>query len=239
MQGYHQDPGYAPGVYANSRPSLQSGVRQYMSGVYAWMAAGFAVTAIVAYFVSSSTAAMMMVFGSPLKWLFLFGPLAMSWFLFPRIPTMERPLAVGSFVVFTAMIGAWFSFLPHVYTTGSILGVLGATVGMFAGTSLLGWFTKRDLGGIAQFLVMALLGAIFASLINAFLLQSSGMSIVISVIVAAVSAALTAYHTQAIKQMYLMHGAQGSFAILGALMLYVNFINMFTALLRIFGVTRE
>lgn len=239
MQGYHQDPGYASRMYATSSSGLQSGVREYMSGVYAWMAAGFAVTAIVAFFISNSMTAMMTVFGTPLRWVVMLGPLAMSWFLLPRIPSMERPLAVGSFVVFTGMIGAWFSYLPHVYTTGSILGVLGATVGMFAATSIFGWVTKRDLGGIAQFMFMALVGAIFASLINAFLLQSSGMSIVVSVIVAAVSAALTAYHTQAIKQMYLMNGAQGNFAILGALLLYVNFINMFTALLRLFGVARE
>jgi len=239
MQGYHQDPGYAPRMYANSRTSLEGGARQFMSGVYAWMAAGFAVTALVAYFVANSYAAMMLVHASPLRWLFLLAPLAMSWFLFPRIPGMDRPLALGSFVVFTAMIGAWFSYLPYIYTTGSILGVLGATVGMFGGMSIFGWLTKRDLTGVGQFALMALLGAIFASFINAFLLQSDATSIVVSAIVAAVSAALTAYHTQAIKQMYLVQGAQGNFAILGALMLYVNFINLFVSLLRLFGVSRD
>jgi len=239
MQGYHQDPGYAPRMYATSRPALEPGIRRFMNGVYAWMAAGFAVTAAIAYLISTNYAAMMLVHVSPLRWLFLFGPLAMTWFLFPRVPTMERPLAVGSFVVFTAMMGAWFSYIPHVYTTGSIFAVLGATVAMFAGMSIVGWATKRDLSGMGQFLVMALLGAVFASFINFFFLQSSGMSVVVSAIVAVVSAGLTAYHTQAIKQMYLMQGAQGNFAVLGALMLYVNFINMFMALLRIFGVSRD
>lgn len=242
MQGYQQEPhGSQPYAYATSRPVLESGVGKFMSNVYAWMAVGFAVTAATAFFVATNEAALFAVHVSPLRWLFLFGPLAMSWFLLPRLPTMDRPIAVGSFFVFTAMLGAWFSYIPLIYTATSIFMVLGATIGMFGGMALLGWVTKRDLSGMGQFLLMALLGSIIASLLNVFVIGSFGMSTVISAIVAIASAGLTAYHTQAIKQFYLVNGRgrSGNFALLGALMLYVDFVNLFTALLRLFGSSRD
>ena len=110
---------------------------------------------------------------------------------------------------------------------------------MFAGMAVFGYVTKKDLTGVGQFLLMALIGAVIASLVNVFFLQSVGMSLVISAIVAVVAAGLTAYHTQAVKQLYLMNGGHGNLAILGALLLYVDFINLFLSLLRLFGGARD
>ena len=238
MQGYHQEPHYAQTRMGGS-PRLQSGVQQFMNGVYAWMTAGVGLTAAVAYGISQSPAALQLIFGSPLAYVLMFVPLIMAWMLPSRIPNMGRGMAVGAFMLFAGTLGAALSYIPLVYSAASIGGVLLATIGMFAGMALIGYTTKKDLTGMGQFLVMALIGAVIASLVNVFLLQSVGMSLVISAIVAVVAAGLTAYHTQAVKQLYLMHGGQGNLAILGALLLYVDFINLFLSLLRLFGGGRD
>jgi hypothetical protein len=169
----------------------------------------------------------------------MFGPLAMAWFLPSRLPNMDRGMALGAFAVFAGLMGAAISYVPIVYSGGSILGVFVGTVGMFAGMAAIGFVTKKDLTGMGQFLVMALLGAIIGSIVNMFLIQSAGMSLAISAIVAVVAAGLTAYHTQAIKQLYRMHGGGGNLAVLGALLLYVDFLNLFLSLLRLFGGGRD
>jgi len=235
MPGYQQDPRHTSRTYATSRPDLETGVRTFMSGVYAWMAFGFAITAAAGYFVASTPHVFALVHSGYLAWVFLLAPLALSMFIFPRIPNMDTPIAIGMFVVFAASIGVWFSYIPLAYSSASIFTILAGTIAMFVGTSLAGWFTKRDLSGIAQFFVMALLGAVFASLVNIIFIGSGGMSLFISAIVAVVAAGLTAYHTQAVKQMYLVNGNRSNLAILGALLLYVDFINLFVSLLRLFG----
>lgn len=239
MQGYHQEPHYAQTRMGGS-PRLQSGVQQFMNGVYAWMAAGVGLTAAVAYGISQSPAALQLIFGTPLRWVLMFVPLIMAWMLPPRIPNMDRGMAVGAFMLFAATLGAALAYVPLIYTAASIGAVLLATIGMFAGMALIGYTTKKDLTGMGQFLTMALIGAVIASIVSVFLLPNAvGMSLVISAIVAVVAAGLTAYHTQAVKQLYLMNGGQGNLAILGALLLYVDFINLFLSLLRLFGGTRE
>ena len=238
MQGYQQEPRYAPGGYT-ARPQLHDGVHKFMNGVYAWMAVGIAITAAVAYGISLSPEALALIFGTPLRWVVLLGPLAMAWFLPSRLPNMDRGTALGTFFVFAALMGAAISYIPLRYSTGSILGVFMGTVGMFGGMAAIGFVTKKDLSGMGQFLIMALLGAIIGSFVNAFLIQSAGMSMAISAIVAVVAAGLTAYHTQAIKQMYRMHGGGGNLAVLGALLLYVDFVNLFLSLLRLFGGARD
>lgn len=240
MQGYHQRPHHAPGVHRARRGgALHEGVHSFMNGVYAWMAAGFALTAAVAWFISSSPAAVMAIHLSPMRWLFYLAPLGLSMFAFPRIPSMDRGIAIGLFAVYAACIGVWFSVIPLIYNVGSILAVLGATIGMFAAMALVGMFTKRDLSGMGQFLIMALFGAVIASLINVVFLHHVGTSLLISGVVAVVAAGLTAYHTQQIRQFYLANGAQGNIAILGALLLYVDFVNLFVSLLHLFGGSRD
>jgi FtsH-binding integral membrane protein len=237
MQGYHQEPHSAQRV----RPSgeLQTGVVSFMNGVYAWMAVGLAITGAVAWGLSQSIEAIQLIYGTPLRYVVFFGPLLMAWFLPARMQRMERGMALAMFVVFAGLMGAALAYIPIVYTAVSIFGVLAATVGMFAATAFFGFVTKKDLTGVGQFLLMAIVGAIIGSLVNAFFIQSAGMSMIISVVVAIAAAGLTAYHTQAIKQIYMMHGGAGNLAIIGALALYVDFINLFLSLLRLFGSSRD
>lgn len=240
MQGYHQEPQYAQPHVAPG-PKLQEGVRQFMTGVYAWMAAGVGVTAAVSWGMSQSPEMIMMmvdpITGKPsmLGWVVMFAPLLMAWVLPGRLAGMTRGMAVGVFLAFAGILGAALWYIPLMYTAGSIVGILLTTIAMFAGMALFGYVTKKDLTGVGQFLLMALFGAVFAMLINMFFMQSSGMSMVLSGIVAVVAAGLTAYHTQAVKQLYLVNGGAGNLAILGALLLYVDFINLFLSLLRLFG----
>lgn len=203
------------------------------------MSLGIAVTAAVAYGISQSQEAMMMLFGTPLRWVLFIGPLAMAWMLPSRIPNMTRGMAVGAFLIFASLLGAALSYIPIVYSAASIGGVMLATVGMFAAMAAIGFVTKKDLTGMGQFLVMALIGAVIASIVNGFFIHSGPMSMGISALVAVVAAGLTAYHTQAVKQLYMMHGGAGNLAVLGALLLYVDFLNLFLSLLRLFGGGRQ
>ncbi|MEM6295826.1 MAG: Bax inhibitor-1/YccA family protein [Myxococcota bacterium] len=211
-----------------------------MNGVYLWMAAGVTVTGAVAWGVSSSAAMVdaMWISGSLGMWLSI-GTFILAIALQRMVSNMSSVAATGAFLLYSGLMGAALSYVPLVYPVGNIAAVLAATVGMFAATAAYGYVTKKDLSGMGQFLVMALLGAIIASVINGFFVQSVGMSLGISALVAAVSAGLTAYYTQAIKQMYLMQGGRGNLAILGALVLYINFINLLLSLLRLFGGSRD
>ncbi len=221
------------------RGELHTGVQQFMTGVYAWMAVGLGVTAAVVYGLSFSPETVLMIATTPLRWVLFAGLLGMAWFLPSRIDTMDRSVAGGLFLVFSALMGASISWIPFVYNFGSIASALGGTVGIFAVMAVLGFVTKKDLSGMGQFLVMALLGAVIGSVINALFLQSNMMGFIIAAAVALVSAGLTAYYNQALKQMYMMHGDGGNLAINGALALYVNFINLFLSLLRLFGGSRQ
>lgn len=241
MSGYQQQQ-YQQGqqYVGGSQVQLQDGLRQFMTGVYGWMAAGIGVTAAVAYGGSQSP----MVIGSMynqmgglsgLGYIIVFAPLILVLFLQSRIAKMSPGGAVATFMGFAALLGLSFSAIPLIYSGGSIMQIFLATVGMFAGMAAVGYVIKKDLSGVGQFLTMALMGAIIASLINFFIVGSSGMSLVVSGIVAIVAAGLTAYHTQSIKQIYLVNGGRGNLAIIGALALYVDFINLFLSLLRLFG----
>jgi len=243
MTGYQQqshNQQYAGGAQVQ----LTGGLQKFMSGVYGWMAAGIGVTAAVAYGASQSAAALSLMFSpqggfTMVGYLIVFSPLILAWVLPSRIPSMSPGGAVAAFMAFAGLLGLGLSYIPLIYSGTSIGMVMLATVGMFAGMASIGYITKKDLTGMGQFLVMALIGAIIASLVNFMFIGSLGMSTVISAIVAVVAAGLTAYHTQAIKQIYLMNGGRGNLAIIGALALYVDFINLFLSLLRLFGGARD
>ncbi len=237
MQGYHQQPHFAQRTSA--RPELHAGVQGFMTGVYAWMTAGLGVTALVVFALGFSPQTVEMIAFTGLRWVFGLGLLAMSWFLPARLPSMDRPIAGGLFIVFSALMGAFISWIPFRYNLGSIASALGGTVGIFGAMAVLGFVTKRDLSGMGQFLVMALLGAVIGSIINAVFLHSSAMGFIVAVVVAVTSAGLTAYYNQTLKQMYMMHGGGGNLAINGALALYISFINLFLSLLRLFGSSRD
>lgn len=236
MQGYHQQPAHQPHV--GRSPQLHAGVREFLNGVYGWMAAALATTGAVAWGIAQSPEALYTLYGTNMRFLLLL-PFFLPLFVGPRIPSMSRGGATIALIVVSGMMGVSLSYIPVVYQTSTLFTALGATVAAFAGMAFIGFVTKKDLTGMGQFLIMALWGAIFASLINVFFVHSGGMSVVISGLVAAVAAGLTAYHTQAIKQLYLVQGGQGNLAINGALALYINFLNLFLSLLHLLGGNRE
>ena len=223
------------------RAEIDEGLRSYMLRVYNYMASGLALTGIVAYAVSSSPQAMHAIFGTPLFWLVVLAPLGLVFFLSARINAMQASTAQALFWVYAALMGVSLASIFVVYTGESIARVFFITAGSFAGLSLYGYTTKRDLSGFASFLMIGLIGVIIASVVNLFL-HSSGLQFAISVIGVLVFAGLTAYDTQAIKEMYYA-GDDGSVAtkksVMGALRLYLDFLNLFLLLLQLFGNRRS
>lgn len=239
MYGSQQERGYARANSPSPRGRLHDGVREFMNGVYLWMAAGVAITGVVAWGIASRPEIMQLVWGGSLGMILSIGTFIGAIALQRAVPRMSRGSAAAGFFAYSAAMGVVLSYVPVFYPVGNIAAVMAATVGMFAVMGAIGFVTKKDLSGMGQFFVMALIGAIVASLVNGFFIQSASMSLGISALIAAVSAGLTAYYTQAIKQLYRMHGGRGNLAVLGALVLYINFINLFLSLLRIFGGSRD
>ncbi len=216
---------------------IDVGLREYMLKVYNYMAVALGLTGAVAYATSTSQAMMSAIYGTPLQWVVMLAPLGLVFFLSARINHMKAATAQTVFWVYSGLVGLSISYIFMVYTGASITRVFFITAGAFAGLSLYGYTTKRDLSGMGSFLVMGLIGLIIASVVNIFL-ESSAMQFVISVIGVLIFAGLTAYDTQAIKAIY--HEADGSEthekkAIMGALRLYLDFLNMFLMLLHLFG----
>ena len=247
-------------VAARTGAAVDEGLRAYMLTVYNYMAAGVALTGIVAYMLFSAAVPgapgsavarlgngiMLTEFGrtlyvSPLRWVLMLAPLAFVFFLSFRVYQMSVGAAQLTFWLFAAVMGASLSTIFLVYTGASITRVFFITAAAFAGLSLWGYTTRRDLSGWGTFLFMGLVGIIIAALVNIFL-QSSAMQFAISVIGVLVFAGLTAYDTQRIKEMY-AHVAgtdmMGKAVIMGALSLYLDIINLFTMLLSLFGSNRE
>ncbi len=250
MQGYQQQPTYQPndpnqGPQVGRAPRLQSGVVQFMNGVYAWMTAGIAVTAAVAYGISQSSEALQMFFDfqrggfTGLGWVAIFAPLGLILIFGRRLMTMSAGSATAIFMVLSVCYGVMFSVVPLMFNVATIFKAFISTMGMFGAMAAFGYFTKKDLTGIGQFLIMALFGIIIASIVNGLFVQSQAMHMGIDVLVVLVFAGLTAYDTQKVKQIYLVHGGVGNLAIVGALNLYLDFINIFWALLHLFSGSRD
>lgn len=241
MQGYQQ-PAAQPGIGRGTQ--LNTGVAQFMNGVYAWMAAGVAITAAVAYGISTSAKALLTFFDprggmTGLGWVVALAPIALILIFGSRMMRMSRGAATAIFIVLAVCYGVTFSIIPLAYAGVTIFKAFAATMGMFVAMSAFGYITKKDLSGIGQFLLMALFGVIIASLVNTFFVQSHTAHMGIDILVVLIFAGLTAYDTQKLKQIYLVHGAVGNIAILGALNLYLDFINIFISLLHLFGGSRE
>jgi FtsH-binding integral membrane protein len=237
MQGYQQYP--SPGLSPSGQPALHAGVAKFMSGIYMWMMAGVGVTAAVAYAVAASPQALGMFFSptglTGLGWVAMLSPLGMLLLMRGRVMTMSPGGATAFFLIFAATEGLMFSMVPAFYPAAAIGKALLATVGMFAGMAAFGYITKKDLSGIGQFLMMALFGIIIASVINMVFVQSSAAHMGIDILILLVFAGLTAYDSQKLKQFYLMHGNRGNIAVIGALELYLDFINIFLSLLHLFS----
>jgi len=220
---------------------IDVGLRQYMLKVYNLMASGLAVTGIVAFLIASSPAATQLLFGTPLKWVVMFAPLAMVFFFSFKIESMKSSTAQTIFWVFAALMGASLATVFLVFTGASVARTFFITAAAFGGLSLWGYTTKRDLSAFGTFLVMGLIGIIIASIVNIFL-ASSMLHFVISAAGVLVFAGLTAWDTQKIKEMYWEadgHEIASKKAIMGALTLYLDFINLFMFLLQFLGVRRD
>jgi FtsH-binding integral membrane protein len=212
-----------------------------MLSVYNYMGLGLAITGLVAFLVASTPALYGPIFGTPLKWVVMLAPLGFVFFLGAKIRTMSVGAAQLTFWLFAATMGLSLASIFLVFTGESIARVFFITAGTFGAMSLYGYTTKRDLSAWGSFLFMGLIGIIIAMLVNLFI-ASSALHFAISVIGVLVFTGLTAYDTQRIKEMYYEVDASDVVArkaIMGALSLYLDFINMFVMLLHLFGATRE
>ncbi len=218
--------------------AYDAGLRSYMLSVYNYMASGVMLTGIVALLFAQSGYAQS-IMGGPgiLKYVIMFSPLAFVMALSFGINRMSTAAAQATFWGFATVMGLSMSTIFLVYTGTSIAQTFFATAGAFAGLSLWGYTTKKDLTGMGTFLIMGVVGLLIASIINIFM-QSSTFSLVISFIGVLLFAGLTAYDTQRIKSMYSYVAGtdmMGKTVIMGALSLYLDFVNMFQFLLSFMG----
>jgi hypothetical protein len=231
--------------------AVDEGLRAYMLRVYNYMSCGILLTGIVAYLTYSAavvrgteaggvalTSFGQLLYGSPLKWVVMLAPLASVLFLSVRISRMSAGAAQLCFWLFSAVMGLSLSSIFLLYTGQSITRIFVVTAGAFAALSMYGYTTRRDLSGWGTFLIMGVVGIVLASLVNLWL-QSNSLQFALSTIGVLVFAGLTAYDTQRIKDVYyeVMGDATAASkaAIMGALSLYLDFINMFIMLLSLFG----
>jgi len=216
------------------------GLRQYMLRVYNYMAGGLALTGLVAYFAASS-GLYQSIARTPLFWIVLLAPLGLVLFLSFRIEKMSLGTAQLSFWVYAALVGLSLAGIFLIYTGASIARVFFITAGTFGAMSLYGYTTKRDLAQFGSFLFMGLIGIVIAGLVNIFI-ASTALQMTISVIGVIVFVGLTAWDTQRIRALYFQADgevAAGKKAIMGALSLYLDFLNLFLMLLQLLGDRRR
>ena len=226
-----------PGV-ATDRALIDAGLRAHMIRVYNYMAIGVALTGLVAWLTSQILGPALL--NSPLMWVFVLAPLALVFFISFRINSLSAGTALTLFFVYAASVGLSLATIFFVYTENSITRVFFISAAAFGALSVWGYTTRRRCTGLGSFLLMGLIGIVIASLVNIFL-KSSGLDSIISVIGVLVFAGLTAWDTQKIKEMYdpMDDGTVvGRKAVMGALALYLDFINLFMMLLRLFGSRR-
>ena len=226
---------------ANALPAaIDVGLRTYMLRVYNYMAGGLALTGAVAY-VGAVSGFYTSIAGTPILWIVMLAPLAMVFFLSFRIQTMSLATAQLSFWAYAGLVGLSLSGIFLVYTGESIARVFFISAATFGATSLYGYTTRTDLSRFGSFLFMGLIGIIIASLVNMFM-ASSALQFAISIIGVLLFTGLTAYDTQRIKDLYTAgedNVLTGKKAIMGALALYLDFLNLFLMLMQLFGNRRS
>jgi len=220
-------------------------VSDYVRSVYNWMGIGLALTGFVAYYVSTSESLLRLVFGNPLLLLVLIvAELGLVFSIAGMVNRMSASTATALFVIYSGLNGVTLSSIFLIYVESSIVSTFFVCAATFIACSLYGWMTKKDLTSLGGFMMMGLIGIVIASLVNLFI-KSSSVSMIISYIGVFVFVGLTAYDTQKIKHMAMTQPANldGAVvrkgAILGALSLYLDFINLFLMLLSIFGQRRD
>ncbi len=229
---------------ATTSAAIDAGLRAHMNKVYGLMSVAMIITGLVAFAVGSSEA-LLSIFRDPLTlrpnvlgWIIMFAPLGMVFMMGSAVNRMSQAGAQLFFYGFAALMGLSISWIFALYTDVSIAKTFFITAIAFAGLSLYGYTTKRDISAWGSFLIMGVIGLIIAMIVNIFL-QSAALDFAVSALGVLIFAGLTAYDTQKIKTMYLQAaqtGAEtGKMAIFGALNLYLDFINMFMFLLQFLG----
>ena len=223
-----------------STTAIDVGLRTYMLRVYNYMAGGLALTGAVAY-VGAVSGFYTSIAGTPMLWIVMLAPLAMVFFLSFRIQAMSLATAQLSFWAYAGLVGLSLSGIFLVYTGESIARVFFISAATFGATSLFGYTTRTDLSRFSSFLFMGLIGIIIAGFVNMFM-ASTALQFAISVVGVLLFTGLTAYDTQRIKDLYTAgedNVLTGKKAIMGALALYLDFLNLFLMLMQLFGNRRS
>lgn len=223
-----------------SSANIDVGLRAHMNKVYALMSIGLFLTGGVAYIVGNNETLVMSLFTGMSRWVVMFAPLVVVFAMGSMINRLRASTAQLIFYAFSALMGLSISYIFMIYTSVSIAQTFLVTSIAFAGLSLYGYTTKRNISGMGSFLIMGVIGLIVASIVNIWM-QSPALMYAISVIGVLIFAGLTAYDTQKIKNTYIQMAQNGQnewiekSAIMGALSLYLDFLNMFMFLLHLFG----
>ncbi|MEZ0213152.1 MAG: Bax inhibitor-1/YccA family protein [Xanthobacteraceae bacterium] len=232
--GFGASPGL--GGQAIGQAGYDQGLRSHMLSIYNYMASGVLLSGVVAM-LFAPTAEKMMFSGNPLMWVIMLAPLGFVFGMSFGANRMKTVTLQAMFWGFCVVMGLSMSTIFLVFTGASIASTFFATAGAFAGLSLFGYTTQRNLTGMGSFLIMGLVGIIIAMVINIWL-QSPGLTFAVSILGVLIFAGLTAYDTQRLKEQY-YHLARTEFlgkaVVLGALTLYLDFINMFMMMLQLFG----
>jgi FtsH-binding integral membrane protein len=249
MSDYDRNYAARPAFGAERAAAIDAGLRAYMIRVYNYMAAGVAVTGVVAWLTFSAavqtnaagqlvlTSFGQAIFSGPLTIVLFLGTLGLVFFMSFRIGHLQPSTALGLFMLYAGLLGLMLSSVFLAYTGASITRTFFISAASFGALSLYGYTTQRDLAPVGSFLVMGVFGLILAMIVNIFL-KSSGLEFAISVIGVLIFAGLTAWDTQRIKEMYSANDdgtVVGRKAVMGALALYLDFINLFLFLLRFMG----
>ena len=223
---------------ASRTSTFDSALRDYMVKVYQYMSIALAISGLVAFMVASSPALMQAIFGTPLAFVVMLAPLGFVIFFGIKLKSISAEKAKSFLWIYSALMGLSMATIFAVYTATSITRVFLITASTFGAMSIYGYTTKKDLTSFGSFLIMGLIGIMIASIINIFL-KSSGLDFAISLLGVFIFIGLTAYDTQRIKQTYYHFAGNdemvSKMAVMGALNLYMDFINLFIMLLRFFG----
>ncbi|WP_037575287.1 Bax inhibitor-1/YccA family protein [Sporocytophaga myxococcoides] len=230
-------------LYYSQGKSVSTMSQSFMANVFIWMSAGLVMTAAISFLFANNASLLSLLINergwSIFGYIVLFAPIGFVLLMNFAFEKLSYGMLVLLFMTYSALMGMSLSVIFLVYTAGSIYSIFFVTAGMFAVTAIYGYTTKTDLTRIGNLLMMALFGIIIASVINMFL-HSDTLSYIMSIVSVVVFTGLTAYNVQSMKDIY-NDGSEraGKLAIIGAMSLYINFINLFLALLRLFGNRRD
>ena len=228
-----------PAWISSATADAQTRVRAFIRSVYGWMFGGLLLTALASLWVVASRPMQQLIFGNrAMAWVLFIAEIGLVMFLSFRITKMSAGAAAASFLVFSLLNGLSLSAIFFVYTASSIVTAFVSAAGMFGVMGLYGAMTKRDLTSWGQFFFMGLIGIVLASLVNIFF-HSSALSMTISILGVFIFLGLTAWDQQKLRSLALAAGPTENYAVIGALALYLDFINLFLFLLRIFGGSRR